>query len=133
MITQTPLDGINIRVDKNGVDYATLICNGIKTVETRQTNSLKSQVGKRVRIIRTGIGKAQVIGEATISSVILYDNETSFESDYNKHLVEKDSEFWIKDIKYGYVMTDCTLYEFPYHTEKTGIVIRKNIPFINSI
>ena len=61
------------------------------------------------------------------------ENEISFDNDYNKHLVPKDSEFWIKDIKYGYIMTECVLYDLPYTTDKLGIVIRKNIPFSNSI
>lgn len=131
MIITAPIDGINIRVDKNGTDFAKLICTGIKTIETRDTNSLKSKLGQRVRIIRTGKGKAQVIGETTIQDIILYNNESDFEKDIPKHMVPKDSEFWIKDKKYGYVLSDSVLYDNPYFTEKLGITIRKNIPYIS--
>ena len=37
------LTGINIR-DDNNINFAELICKGLKKVETRDTNSLKSTV-----------------------------------------------------------------------------------------
>lgn len=51
-----------IFVNENGcVHYAQLIAEGIKTIETRNRNMLKSLVGKRVAIVKTRRGKLPMI------------------------------------------------------------------------
>lgn len=57
-----------IFVNENGcVRYADAIVKGIKTIETRNRNMLKSLVGKRVAIVRTRRGKLpMVVGYADI-------------------------------------------------------------------
>lgn len=130
MITRSLLTGINIRDDKD-INYALLICNGTKTIETRDTNSLKPWINKRVRIIRTGIKKAQIIGEVTIEEPIIYNNEIEFIKDIDKHLVKPNSKFWIKEnkIKFGYPIIDSELYIKSYDAVGTGIIARCNQPY----
>lgn len=57
-----------IFVNENGcIHYAQLIVDGVKTIETRSRNMLKSLVGKRVAIVRTRRGKLpMVVGYADI-------------------------------------------------------------------
>lgn len=131
-VTKGLLTGINVRVDER-VDFAKAICEGLKKVETRNTNSLKPYIGKRVRIIRTGVKgqKAMVIGECTIGEPVIYKDEKDFAKDKAKHLVHEDSEFWIKEdgVKYGYPIIEPIHYEKPYEATGLGIVARKNQDF----
>ena len=63
--------GINVASDrKAGRSYADLIVDGHKTLESRNGDSLRPYVGKRVSIVRTGEGKAKAIGEVTIGERI---------------------------------------------------------------
>lgn len=130
IITYEPITGINVRDDKD-INYAQIICEGKKIIETRNTNSLKPYINKRVRIIRTGIKKAQIVGEVTIGQPIIYTSEEEFVADQSRHLVEKESEFFIKNIKYGYPIINPTLYEKFYPAVGTGIISRRNQPYID--
>jgi predicted transcriptional regulator len=117
--------GINIR--NADIAYADAIVDGIKTLESRETNSLKPYIGKRVAIVRTGKGKAKAIGEATIGNPIVVDR-LEFRNKYKEHLVVAGSLFDIKSgqVKYLYPMLDAIRYE----KEKDvalGIVSRKVI------
>ena len=51
--------GLNIN-DSTG-SWSEMLLTGIKTIETRDQNNLKSFTGKVIGIIRTGIGKAHVV------------------------------------------------------------------------
>ena len=58
------LMGINVASDrKAGRRYADLIVDGHKTLESRNSDTLRPYVGKRVAIVRTGEGPAKAIGE----------------------------------------------------------------------
>jgi len=97
--------GININDDYQ--PFTDLILDGSKTIETRNTPTLRPYVGKRVGIISTSKKrKAKLVGYVDIVKEIEYTNEKQFNSDYNKHLVGKDSPFYIKDVKYGYVLSN---------------------------
>jgi hypothetical protein len=99
--------GINIAVDRNGTDYADLIIKGTKKFESRETPSLKPYVGKRVGIVRTGAGPAEVIGTVEIGKPIEV-NEKEFAKLRDQHLVSEDSSFNIKkgQTKFLYPMID---------------------------
>ena len=85
--------GINIRSDrKNGLRFADLIVDGQKRYETRNSNSLKPWEKQRVGIIRTGEGKAMLIGYATIGEGFKVTQE-EFSDLYEGHLVLAGSEF----------------------------------------
>ena len=101
------------------------ILDGKKTVETRKTNSLKSLVGKRVGIIKTGCGKAMLVGFVDIVDVIKYETVDEFRSDYERHLVNPGSWYDIRPgkCKYGYILSNperCN----PTPVDAKGIVIR---------
>lgn len=116
--------GINIAVDKNGTDYADLIVNGTKKFESRETASLKPYVGKRVGIVRTGAGPAEVIGSVEIGQPIEV-NEKQFNQLRDQHLVAEDSSFNIKkgQTKFLYPMVDPTSTP-PQKVTSKGIVAR---------
>lgn len=127
------MDGINVNSKK--FDWALMIAMGKKTIETRASNSLKSHIGERVYIIRTGRGSAQIIGEVTIGEPIVYHNSAEFDNDVEKHMVTKwCKEFYIKPngVKYGYPMINPILYDRYFCPPKGGIVIRKNCKKTNS-
>lgn len=118
--------GINVRVD-NDIDYAALIVNGLKHYESRNSDSLKAYVGKRVGIVRTGKGKAACIGSAVIGAPIVV-NDKQFRMLEHKHLVPENSAYDIKPgcIKYLYPITHPQT--FSVHLPvKHGIVSRQII------
>ena len=123
--TEAPTTGININDSKQ--PFTKQIISGEKTIETRNTNSLKAQVGKRVGIIRTGRGKARVVGYATIGEPIVYNNKKEFRKDQDKHLVEEGSEFDIKEdgLKYGYPLLNVEKIDRPFLVKSKGIVSRE--------
>lgn len=116
------MKGININ-DKE-FPFTDYILDGIKTIETRGTNSLKSVVGQRVAIVRTGKGKAIIVGYVDVTGVKRYDAENEFRRDYDKHLVEKGSKYDISaDGKYGYILENPQRCD-PVIAPRGGIVIR---------
>jgi hypothetical protein len=116
--------GINVKTDKkSGIRYADLIVDGIKTYESRDSDSLRAYIGKRVAIVRTGEGKASAIGEVTIGKPIVV-NEKQFRKMQALHLVPRESQFDIKNKKYLYPMIDVVRYTTEYSVG-LGIVARK--------
>ena len=118
--------GINVRSDKKaGMSYADHIVDGKKTLESRESNSLKHYVGKRVAIVKTGEGKAHAIGEVTVGEPIVVD-EKGFRDRQKEHLVPTDSQFDIKPgkTKHLYPMHDPIRYDVPKEVGR-GIISRK--------
>jgi len=120
--------GINVRSDqKSGLRYADEIVDGNKKYETRDSDSLRPYVGKRIAIVRTGEGTAKAIGEATVGEPIVVD-EAQFNRMRSEHLVPAGSAFDIKpgSKKYLYPMLNPVRFD----EEKdvgAGIVARKVI------
>lgn len=114
-----------ININDKESPFTEYILNGKKTVETRDKPTLRSLVGQRVGIIRTGKGKAILVGYATIDDVIKYETEADFRADYSLHWVTEGSKYDIKKggVKYGYVLTDPQRCE-PTPVTSKGIVIR---------
>jgi hypothetical protein len=105
--------GINVRTDKQGnIRYADLIMDGLKTMESRKSNSLKSYVGKRVSIVRTGEGKAMAIGSVVVGKPVEVD-EVGFRALQSSHLVPAGSTFDIAKgaTKFLYPMLEPQRYE----------------------
>lgn len=85
--------GVNVASDrKAGRSYADLIVDGQKTLESRNGDSLRPYVGKRVAIVRTGEGKAKAIGEVTIGEPMVV-NSKQFRELEHRHMVPKNSTF----------------------------------------
>ncbi len=115
--------GININ-DKE-IPFTDLILSGKKTIETRNSRSLDSVVGERVGVIRTGVGRATLVGYVTIGVPKFYKNSYEFDKDYKKHRVGSDSSFYIgSGGKYGYPLIDVERV-VPLEVNSKGIVIRR--------
>lgn len=114
--------GININ-DKE-FPFTEAILSGKKVIETRYGRSLDPYIGQKVGLVRTGKGKATLVGYAVIGKPKVYKTRKQFDSDWNKHLVASDSKFSWKGIKYGYPLMDIESTR-PRVVTTRGIVARK--------
>jgi len=117
--------GINVKSDtKAGRRYADMIVDGHKTLESRNGDSLRPYVGKRVAIVRTGEGPAKAIGEVTIGEPMVA-NKKKFRSLEDKHHVPEGSAFDINTpTKHLYPMHDPVRYKKERDVGH-GIIARK--------
>ena len=119
---------MGININDCTQDFTGQILRGEKTIETRSTRSLDPYIGERVGLVRTGVGKATLVGYATIGEPVVYDSVAKFRRDYDKHLVAPGSAFDMKDrLKYGYPLMQVETVE-PREIESRGIVARKVNP-----
>ncbi len=115
--------GININ-DKY-YPFTELILSREKTIETRRTASLNAYVGKRVGIIRTGKGKAMLVGFVTIGTPVFYKTQTEFRKDDEKHHVYEGSMYDIDERgKWGYPLIN-PVGIIPQQVHSKGIIARK--------
>ncbi len=116
--------GINVRNDGDN-RYADLIVDGVKTLESRETDSLRPYVGQTVGIVRTGEGKAKLIGSAKIGEPISVGVD-EFRALESKHLVPQGSAFDIKpgQTKFLYPLTEAKRFDGERSVESRGIVAR---------
>ncbi len=114
--------GININDGKQ--DFTGQILRGEKSVETRDSDSLKKYIGKRIGLIRTGLGKAHVVGYATLGEPKFYDNRDDFNADYDLHQVDEGSDYHFDNakhgIKFGYPLHDVKHEPDPYPVDSLG-------------
>jgi hypothetical protein len=117
--------GINIRSDGDN-RYADLIVDGEKTMESRNTDSLRPYVGQTVGIIRTGEGPAKLIGSAKIGEPIEVD-EQQFRELEDAHRVPQGSAFDIKpgSTKFLYPLTEAKRFDEERDVDSRGIVARE--------
>ena len=116
---------IGININDKYQSFTDLILSGVKTIETRKTPSLNAYIGKRVGIIRTGKGKAMLVGFVTIGEPVHYQTEEHFRSDETKHCVTKGSKYDIDDSgKWGYRIVSPIKIK-PTDVTSKGIVARK--------
>jgi predicted transcriptional regulator len=124
------MTAVNVRNELNN-KFADLIVSGQKSIETRRSRSLDNLIGNRVKIVRTtGKGdEARVIGEVTVGEPIQYKTRAEFAKDYDKHLVDEDSDFAFQDGgKFGYPMINPERYDTPYPMPKRkGIVYTREV------
>jgi predicted transcriptional regulator len=119
--------GLNVR-NEAGFQYADWIVDGLKSIETRRKPNLDRLIGHRIKIIRTGQGRAQVIGEVTVTGSKQYTSKAQFEADYQEHRVRSGSQFDFDGSKVGYMLTNPKRYKQPYDAPyPRGIVYTKNI------
>jgi predicted transcriptional regulator len=116
---------IGININDDAQPFSQQILNGEKTIETRNSPTLRPYVGKRVGIVSTGKNKkAMLVGFVDIDDEFVYDNAQAFDADIDKHLVTSDSPFYIKGIKYGYHLSNPQKIT-PVPVESRGYVSRK--------
>lgn len=93
--------GININ-DKSA-PFTDMIMSKEKTMETRNSRSLDAYIGKTVAIVRTGKGKATIVGYARIGKPKVYKTADEFDKDFNKHRVDENNPYYFNGtVKYGY-------------------------------
>jgi len=121
-------DNKGININDKVQDYTGQILRGEKTIETRPSRSLDSRIGKRTGIIRTGAGKATLVGYAIIGKPVVYDSVAKFRKDQSKHRVAPGSIHDIKGgLKYGYPLMQVEAVT-PRVITSRGNVIRKLNP-----
>ena len=121
------LPTVGININDSTQPFTEQILSGRKTIETRNSDSLRKYVGKRVGIIKTGEGPAQVVGYVTIAEPIVYKKRVEFRRDQSKHLIKAGSDFDMaegQDVKYGYPLMDIEKVT-PFPVTSQGIVSRK--------
>lgn len=117
---------VGININDQSQPFTDMIMDGEKTIETRNSRSLDSVVGKSVGIIRTGIGPALLVGYVDVGEPIFYRNSKEFDLDWKRHRVEPKSPFYIgKNGKWGYPLINPKRIPQPKTVESKGIVIRK--------
>ena len=105
---------MGIHINDKFQDFTGQILRGEKTIETRFKPTLSPFVGKRVGIIKTGTSKnvkpakSYLVGSVVVGEPIVYHNEEEFDRDFDKHLVDRNSDRYIRKgkLKYGYPMLD---------------------------
>lgn len=102
------IPAIYVRQTK-AIPYADDIISGIKTIETRNRNTLGRFVGQRVFIIKTCAGhKATVIGDVTITGAA-YHTAQELDALRDQTMIPKDSKFDCKgNGKWCYTLSDPT-------------------------
>lgn len=116
---------MGININDRTQDFTAQILCGEKTVETRRTDSLRPYVGKRVGIVRTGLGRATLVGYATIGEPIRYESREEFAADYARHRVAAGSPHDCgPGGKLGYPLIDVEA-TAPSPVTSRGIVARK--------
>lgn len=104
--------GVNVNQDGEN-RYADKIVDGEKTLETRNSDSLRPYVGERVSIVRTGDGPAKAIGAVTIGEPIVVKTQREFDKYRDRTLVPKGSKFDLAPggVKYMYPLENPERYE----------------------
>ena len=98
--------GVNVN-DKTQA-FTEQILDELKTIETRNSPSLRHLIGQRVGIVRTGKGKAMLVGFVTITGEKVYNSLKEFQDDADAHKVTGGKYGWKDDteVKYGYTLSD---------------------------
>lgn len=97
--------GVNINDSRH--PCSAWILDGIKTIETRDSPSLRVHLGSRVGVIRTGRGASTLLGYVTIASEKRYTSLEDFDRDYQRHWIRTDEPgFRFPSAKFGYILED---------------------------
>ena len=99
---------VGININDSTQPFTSQILSGEKTIETRDTDSLRPYVGKRIGLVKTGAGQAMLVGYADVGEPTIYASSSQFRRDEALHRVAKGSKFDIKQggKKFGYPMTN---------------------------
>jgi len=95
---------MGININDSGLPWSQWILDGIKTIETRNSNTLKSYVGKTVGVVQTGKGPAHLVGFITLGEPKIYRTREQWAADRSKHRIPAGSDYDFVDgsVKYGY-------------------------------
>lgn len=122
------MTGINIQSP-----WSSLLIDGHKCVETRSYPMPIKYEGEELVLIETpgkrGEFKARIIGTITFSHCFEYPNESAWQDDFNRHLVQEESEFGWEEgkKKFGWVVSDLNKFEeFQTAPKNKGIIFTNN-------
>lgn len=109
------------------------ILEKLKTIETRTYPIPEKFLLQELLIVETpgkkGKFKSRIIGIIVFEKSFLYKTKKEFYNDYDKHLVDKESEWsWKDKPKYGWVIKSVTEFEEPRPLNK-----RPGIKYTNDI
>ena len=116
---------IGININDSDVPWTELILSKKKTIETRNTNSLRAYINKKVGIIRTGKGPAILVGFMKLGEPKIYNTLEDFRKEENLHQVAVGNRFDWTAPKYGYPIYDVERLDYPKPITSRGIVARK--------
>lgn len=117
---------IGININDSTFDWTEAILSGRKTIETRNFPTLDPYIDKRVGIIRTGKGPAQLVGFVDIVAKKTYMTAESFRYDEDLHLVSVGGVFDFKrNPKFGYILENPERLSVPVPVTSKGIVSRR--------
>lgn len=90
------------------------IMNDLKTMETRNSNTLDRFVGQRVGIILTGCGKPKLMGTVMIVDKFKL-RQGEFDTFYYAHRIKPDSRYHVgnQPYKWAYELYDPKPFETP--------------------
>lgn len=113
--------------------WASLLIDGVKSVETRSYALPKKYEGVELAIIATPGRKrnfkAQIIGTVTFSHCFQYQNIKEWLDDVNRHCVTPDSKYYwnVHKQKYGWVVSNFKKLTKPIDPPaKRGIIFVSN-------
>jgi hypothetical protein len=116
---------IGININDKHYPFTELIFSGEKTIETRRTKTLHPYIWQRVGVIRTGKGKATLVGFITIGEPVYYRTIEEFREDEDKHCVCAGSKYDIDNLgKWGYPIINPVRVK-PKYINSKGIVARQ--------
>lgn len=113
--------------------FAQLILSGLKTIETRTYPITENKLNIPILLLETpgpkGKFKCRAVGIIMFTDCFKYKSKEEFQSDFNRHLVEKDSLYdWVTKPKYGWVVKVLDVFEEPIpYTKNKGRVFSNNI------
>jgi len=118
---------IGININDSTAPWTDLILDGKKKIETRNVPTLDPYIGKRVGIIKTGTGKAHLVGFVDIVSKKEYQTLEEFRKDEHLHLVRASTffDFDQDKKKIGYFLENPERLSVPITINSRGIVSRK--------
>lgn len=103
------------------------ILSGLKTYETRNRNTLKSLINKKVYLAATGKGKRPIVyGYCIITDVIKVTNKRTYNRYRKQTKIEKASRFdWQSDTKQKYLyklenVSRCSPFPLPDNVKRHG-------------
>ena len=114
---------IGMNVNDSQFPWTHMILQGQKTIETRDSDSLRPHVGERVGIVRTGQGPAMLVGYCDLGEPKVYQTNEAWQADAQLHRVE--GALAPGAVKYGYPLTNVEPVNPPQPVTSQGRVFRK--------
>ena len=120
---------IGVYINDRHAPFTDWILAGLKRYETRTKRTLSRFIGQRVAIIQTGIGRARIVGYATIDAETVYnDRPEQLTGDLAEILTNsmiKGTPFaWVNGKKVFYRLKNaeaCKPYPVPGEAKKTRV------------